>query len=300
MALRKPRQEGQKMAGRYNILKIIIGFLLVSALVFGAVVYGFLYNFGAMTTIADLGADKEKAYKRFGDADVVMNELLALADNEQGYQALFDGKTLAGWRGNPGFWRVENGELIGEAKDPLEKQQFLVSEQAFGDFALKFDFFVDSESLANSGLFYRAEVVNEDDLYINGYQADIDFLTLTNWAGSFYDERSYYDQDGFHASGKMLAHTGERLWVGSDGGRVVVKQLGDADSLIKKLKKGEWGSYTIVAKGGHFVHRINGQVYSDTILEAPARTNGLLALQLHQHMTMIARFRNMRIKQLGP
>ena len=53
------------MAGRYNILKIISGFLLVSVLVFGAVVYGFLYNFGAMTTIADLGADKEKEHSDF-------------------------------------------------------------------------------------------------------------------------------------------------------------------------------------------------------------------------------------------
>ncbi|MEH6582902.1 MAG: PQQ-dependent dehydrogenase, methanol/ethanol family [Halioglobus sp.] len=280
-------------------IKTLAWFLLVITLTIAGVLFSFFYNFGALTTVADLRADKDKAQEQFGDADAVMNELLAVADNDQGYQALFDGKTLDGWRGIPGFWRVENGEIIGESTTPLENQQFLVSEQTFSDFALKFDFFVDSESLANSGLFYRAEVVNESDLYINGYQGDIDFLTVTNWAGSFYDERSYYNEDGFQSSGKMFTHTGERLWVGSDGGRVVVEQLQDPDTLIGKLKKGEWATYTIVAKGGHFIHRINGEIYSDTIIEDPGRTQGVLALQLHQYMTMTARFRDMRIKTLS-
>jgi hypothetical protein len=33
----------------------------------------------------------------------------ALAGDEPGFQAIFDGKTLAGWEGNPAYWRVENG-----------------------------------------------------------------------------------------------------------------------------------------------------------------------------------------------
>ena len=134
----------------------------------------------------------------------------------------------------PGFWRAENGEIIGESKTPLENQQFLVSEQAFSDFALKFDFFVDSESFANSGLFYRAEIVNQSDLYINGYQGDIDFLTQTNWAGSFYDERSYFTEQGIQDSGKMFTHTGERAWVGSDGGRVILKEFNDPDHFLEQ------------------------------------------------------------------
>jgi hypothetical protein len=30
---------------------------------------------------------------------------------ETGYQAILDGKSLAGWDGDPKFWRVENGAL---------------------------------------------------------------------------------------------------------------------------------------------------------------------------------------------
>ena len=258
-----------------------------------------LYHFGSFTTIADLRADEERALLQFEDADAVMQALLAQADDDSGYQLLFANSNLAGWQGSTDIWRIENGELVGESSEPLEKQEFLVSDRRFSDFAIKFDFLVDGESLANSGLFYRAELVDEADHYINGYQADIDFSTLLEWAGSFFDERSYYDDSGFHAVGKLQTHTGQRVWVGPDDGRVVVDQLGDPDELVRKLSKGEWASYTIVASGNRFIHRINGEVYSDTILEAPERKTGRLAFQLHQYLAMTARFRNVRVKELS-
>ena len=34
------------------------------------------------------------------------------ADHE-GYISLFDGKTLDGWDGKPGLWRVEDGVIVG-------------------------------------------------------------------------------------------------------------------------------------------------------------------------------------------
>ena len=36
------------------------------------------------------------------------------AADESGYQAIFDGKTLGGWEGDPKYWRVENGVMVGE------------------------------------------------------------------------------------------------------------------------------------------------------------------------------------------
>jgi hypothetical protein len=38
--------------------------------------------------------------------------LSALADNEA--VPLFDGKSLDGWDGDPTYWRVENGCIVGE------------------------------------------------------------------------------------------------------------------------------------------------------------------------------------------
>ena len=31
-----------------------------------------------------------------------------------GFVQIFDGKTLKGWEGDPVYWRVENGNLVGE------------------------------------------------------------------------------------------------------------------------------------------------------------------------------------------
>ena len=39
---------------------------------------------------------------------------LDLNDHE-GYVSMFDGKTLDGWDGNPRFWRVEDGAIVGES-----------------------------------------------------------------------------------------------------------------------------------------------------------------------------------------
>ena len=36
------------------------------------------------------------------------------ADHE-GYVSIFDGRTLDGWDGNPRFWRVEDGAIVGES-----------------------------------------------------------------------------------------------------------------------------------------------------------------------------------------
>ena len=35
-------------------------------------------------------------------------------DDNTGFEAIFDGKTLNGWDGDPEYWRVEEGALVGE------------------------------------------------------------------------------------------------------------------------------------------------------------------------------------------
>ena len=32
----------------------------------------------------------------------------------EGFDSIFDGKTLKGWDGDPRFWRAENGAIVGE------------------------------------------------------------------------------------------------------------------------------------------------------------------------------------------
>lgn len=43
-------------------------------------------------------------------------------DDHKGYASLFDGSTLTGWDGNPKFWRIEDGAIVGDDPDSSNNQ----------------------------------------------------------------------------------------------------------------------------------------------------------------------------------
>ena len=59
---------------------------------------------------------------------------------EPEFAPLFNGKDLTGFKaeGSTGFWRVENGVLIGE-NDAAKKGNYLWTEKEYGDFVIEFD-----------------------------------------------------------------------------------------------------------------------------------------------------------------
>lgn len=100
---------------------------------------------------------------------------------------LFNGKNLQGWKPLNGKARytVQNGAIIGETVMG-EPNSFLVTEKAYGDFVLEFEFKLDD--LMNSGVQFRSESKPE---YMNGrvhgYQFEID-PSPRAWTGGIYDE----------------------------------------------------------------------------------------------------------------
>src|SRR5258706_325054 len=48
--------------------------------------------------------------------------------DEPGFEAIFNGRTLEGWEGNPKYWRVENGALVGEVTPAtlLQSKTFVI------------------------------------------------------------------------------------------------------------------------------------------------------------------------------
>ena len=86
--------------------------------------------------------------------------------------------------------------------------------------------------------------------------------------------------------------------IGTDGKKNSTK-IGDKDELQKKVKNEDWNNYTIVAKGNHLTHIINGTVMSEVIdnqTDKAAKT-GVIALQLHQGPPMKVQFKDIEIKQ---
>ena len=109
------------------------------------------------------------------------------ADDETGFTPIFNGESLDGWRGIDGFWRVEDGAIVGESTEdhPLERNTFLVWDHGeVDDFELRLQFRITGSDAANSGIQFRGS--QREDGHVIGYQADID--RAGNWVGALYDE----------------------------------------------------------------------------------------------------------------
>ncbi len=106
---------------------------------------------------------------------------------EAGFVEIFDGKTLNNWEGDSTYWRVENGNLVGEVTPAtlLKQNSFIIWRGGIvADFELKVQYRISKEG--NSGLNYRSEEVEGRRFTLRGYQADLDGADL--YSGSNYEE----------------------------------------------------------------------------------------------------------------
>ena len=210
------------------------------------------------------------------------------AEDEEGFVPIFDGKTLEGWDGNSKFWSVEDGAITGQTTpdNPTKGNTFIIWRGGQpGDFELKIEYRLINH---NSGIQFRSWEEPDAKWVIGGYQADL--ADNVKFDGMLYGERFR----GF------LCQRGDKTVIGEDHKAKVVGKVGDTDELLKHIKRGEWNSYQIVAKGNHLSHSINGQKMVDCTDEDTEmrRDKGLIALQLHQGPPMKVQFRNIRIKIL--
>src|SRR5262245_29867833 len=104
-----------------------------------------------------------------------------------GWRLLFDGKSVAGWRGYrkttvPGSWRVENGSLLARREAGVSTGDIITGEQ-FDDFELLVDWKMTKGN--NSGIIYRA-TEEHDQVWQSGpeYQ-NIENLGHLNSVNSF-------------------------------------------------------------------------------------------------------------------
>lgn len=215
-----------------------------------------------------------------------MPQPLDLADTT-GFTSIFDGKTLAGWDGDPGFWRVENGVMVGEstAERPLPRNTFIIWRGGKpANFELKLSYRM---SATNSGIQYRSvEAPEVGQWVLKGYQADIDFQNT--YTGQLYEERGR----GF------LAMRGQSTWIGAGVPARVVGSVGDGDALKAHVKVNDWNVFHVIARGNVLVHILNGHVMSVAIDDDPkARAmEGLIGFQMHTGPPMKVEFKDIVLK----
>jgi type 1 glutamine amidotransferase len=209
---------------------------------------------------------------------------------DDGFQPLFNGRDLDGWDGDPRFWKVQDGAIIGQTtpENPTKGNTFIIWRQGeLDDFELKLEYRIRG---GNSGIQYRSyENEKEWGKWVaGGYQADIE--AGDNFSGILYSERER----------GILAKRGERTVIGADGKPKPAGEVGDSRQLQSHIKKEDWNEYHVSARGRQLAHRINGQLMSEATDEDPKRfrRSGILALQLHAGPPMTVEFRNLRLKRL--
>jgi hypothetical protein len=224
-------------------------------------------------------------------------------NDHEGYVSLFNGKNLDNWDGNPKFWRVEDGAIVGEstAKNPSGNSYIAYRGMKAKDFTLKFEIKVEGDG--GSGLQYRSKTgvpwlspiaSNLGPVNLNwmmtGPQADF-WPSAQYWTGQFYSENTPM---------RILAWRGQVVEGYGVKSKRLIGNIGDIMELAKYVKKNDWNQYTVIARGGVFIHILNGQLMAVMIDDDKASSNnksGYIGIEI-ESITKVS-VKNIWIKKLN-
>lgn len=211
-------------------------------------------------------------------------EEVASDERPEGFEAVFNGRDLAGWEGSPIYWSVEDGCLTGKADGTLKYNRFITWRGGtVRNFELRVKVWV--SPTGNSGLQYRGtERPDLGESVVTGHQCDV-VANRPDYNGMLYEERGR----------RILAHTGEKVVIDPQGQPWVVGRF-----PLKEFKPGEWHDYRVLAEGNHQRHWIDGHPTADVIDldEKGRKLDGVLAVQVHVGPPMTIRYKDFFLKPL--
>jgi len=225
---------------------------------------------------------------------------------QNGFAQIFDGKTLSGWDGDPAYWRVENGNIVGEITPAtlLKRNSFLIWRGGMpADFELTLEFKI--TQAGNSGINYRSEELKDIPYALKGYQLDID--GANRYTGQNYEERGRTTlayrgqktiikaQNADNAIGTVQSKIKNNAWTDL----TVTGSLGESDALLQKINSEDWNTCRLVAKGNRLQHYINGILMSDVTDndKVNGKSKGMLGMQVHVGPPMKVEYRKIMLKQ---
>jgi len=153
-------------------------------------------------------------------------------EKKQGWQLLFDGQTLNGWKGYNSdkmfsCWSVQNGELVCQGKGGSVTAGDIITTADFDNFELDLDWSISKEG--NSGIFYH---VLEGPQYHAAYETAPEYQLI--------DDAGWPDKlEEWQKTGADYAMT-------------------PAAEGKKLMPVGEWNHSRIIYNKGHVEHWLNG------------------------------------------
>ena len=226
--------------------------------------------------------------------------------NHDGYVSLFDGVSLKGWDGNPKFWRVEDGAIVGEStrQNPSGNTYLVYRDMQAKDFTLKFEMKIVGKG--GSGFQYRSQtgipwlmpisavvISNTGPVNLNwmmtGPQAD--FWPSQIYTGQFYSENTPM---------RIIAWRGQVVESHGNTEKRLMGNIGDRKALGDLVKTNDWNQYTVIARGGTFIHIVNGQLMAVLVDDDPASSNnqpGFFGIEIESITRLYVR--NIWVKKLN-
>jgi alpha-3'-ketoglucosidase len=172
---------------------------------------------------------------------------LSAEERAQGFQLLFDGTTLGGWRAfrrqDVSVWSARDGAIYQNSGDGAD----LMTVDQFEDFELRLDWKVAPGG--NSGIFYRAT-----EEYPEVY-----------WSAP---EMQVLDDAGHENGANRLTAAGSNYGLDAAPAGVV-------------HAAGEWNSVRIIVRGQHVEHWMNGQKVVEYTLGSPEWAAKVAASKFH-------------------
>jgi len=219
-------------------------------------------------------------------------------DVEAGFVRIFNGEDLTGWDGDQRFWSVKEGAIRGQTteENSAPYNTFCIWRgEKLKNFILKIKFRIQN---GNSGIQYRSKEFSK--WRISGYQAEVQ--NMPGKVGFLYHE----------AGRGWLVNVGDIMVIDEQGNKNVVGKVSDVEALKQAgyYKNQDWNEYTIIARGNHIVHYLNGYqtmelIDNDRVTDPTdkedrkgAAREGLLALQIHKGPPMVVEFKDIRIRHL--
>ena len=223
---------------------------------------------------------------------VLLGIAIPQAADKEGFISIFDGKTLKGWEAMPAktapAWTVKNGMIVGNGDKGRGYLTYSPNKKV-ADLELKFSYRFPGKG--NSGVSIRAIVDPTRKRHFQSYHADIGHLGIGKNVMGAWD---------FHTPGRRehRCFRGDRLVIGKDD-QPTITPIKNALTAAD-IKKGDWNTVHIIAKGNNFKLFINGKLsaeFTEHLPQAKRLKNGMIQFQLHDP-GMIVHFKDLKLKVL--
>ncbi len=189
---------------------------------------------------------------------------------EEGFEPIFDGKTLDGWKTfDASYWTMKDGAITATItkEHPLRENRYLIwqgNAQApqgqLADFELKLKSRVRGEGAINNGFQWLYHEHGRDTLAFRG-------------------ERTTFDRNGKVKKEPIQESSGDP-W----------------------FKLEEWHEYHLICIGHRLTLKVDDRLAAEVIDNDPKQfaAQGILGLQLHSGPPTVAQFKDIRLKIIQP